>query len=82
MSKNGQTPRASIRRQRAFPAGTLVALLTAIFVTLIGVGMGVDPSTILARAVVSALILGSIVSIGVGVIRLADADYKDGTVSK
>lgn len=82
MSRKRQTPRASIRRQKAFPVGTLVALFTAISVTLIGVVLGVDPYTILTRAVVSSLVLGSVMSIGVGVIRLADADFKDGTASK
>ena len=76
MSRKKTTRRESIRRQKAFPAGTLVALLTAIVVTLIGVCLQLESITILTRAVVSAAAVGSVVSIGVGVIRLADADYK------
>ena len=77
MSGKQQTRRALIRRQKAFPAGTFAALLTAIAVTLVGVALGVDSWTILIRALVSSALVGSVVSIGVGVIRLADADYKD-----
>jgi hypothetical protein len=66
-----------MRQQRSFPAGTFAALLTAVMVTLVGVAMQVESITILARALVSSLLVGSIVSIGVGVIRLADADYKN-----
>lgn len=77
MSGKQPTRRASIRRQKSFPAGTFIALLTAIAVTLIGVVLGLESTTILIRAIVSALLVGSVVSIGVGVIRLADADYKD-----
>lgn len=82
MSKQRQTRRAALRQRKAFPAGTLAALLTAVAVTLLGVCMGVESYTILTRAIVSSLLLGSIVSLGVGVIRLADTDYKDGTASK
>jgi hypothetical protein len=39
--------------------------------------MQVESFTILTRALVSSLVVGSVVSIGVGVIRLADADYKN-----
>lgn len=77
MSKKGKTRRASIRQQKSFPAGTLAALWTAVGVTLVGVCMGVESSTILTRAVISSALLGSFVSIGVGVMRIADADYKD-----
>ncbi|QEF98525.1 hypothetical protein Mal15_25770 [Stieleria maiorica] len=77
MSRKPTTRRASQRMQKAFPVGTLVALLTAVAVTLTGIIMGVESTTILTRAAVSALMVGSVVSIGVGVIRLADADYKD-----
>jgi len=77
MSRRQLTRREIMRRQRTFPAGTLAALLTAIMVTLAGVAMQVEPITILTRALVSSLVVGSIVSVGVGVIRLADADYKN-----
>lgn len=76
MSRQRITHRQSLRRQKSFPAGTFAALLTAIAVTLIGVFMGVESYTILIRALVSSMIVGTVVSIGVGVIRLADADYK------
>ncbi|MCS7467175.1 hypothetical protein NZK35_11025 [Stieleria sp. ICT_E10.1] len=77
MSGKSTTRRASFRRQKAFPVGTLIALLTAVAVTLVGVILGLESSTILMRAIVSSVLVGSVVSIGVGVIRLADADYKD-----
>lgn len=77
MSRKMTSRREAIRRQKAFPVGTFVALLTAISVTLIGVCLQVESITILTRAVVSSIVLGSVFSIGVGVIRLADADYKN-----
>lgn len=77
MSRKKLTRREMMRRQRSFPAGTFAALLTFIMVTLVGVGMQVESFTILTRALVSSLVVGSVVSIGVGVIRLADADYKN-----
>ena len=76
MSRKKLTRRELMRRKKSFPAGTLAALLTAVMVTLIGVGMQVESFTILTRAAISSLLVGSIVSIGVGVIRMADADYK------
>ena len=77
MSPKKLTRREMMRRKKAFPAGTFAALLTAVMVTLVGVGMQVESFTILTRASVSSALVGTIVSIGVGVIRMADADYKN-----
>jgi hypothetical protein len=77
MSRRKITRREALRRQKSFPAGTFAALLTAVLVTLVGVFLRLEPTTILGRALVSSLVIGSIVSIGVGIIRLADADYKN-----
>lgn len=76
MSRRTPTRREAMRRQRSFPAGTLVALLTAIAVTLIGVALRLDSWAILTRATVSSVLLGMVVSLGVSVIRRADTDYK------
>lgn len=76
---NGQkrSRRAELRNQRLFPAGMFVALLTAAFVTLVGVCFGLAPIVILVRASVSAVVLGCLVSLGVGIVRMADSEYKN-----
>ncbi|MCC9602936.1 hypothetical protein LOC67_20495 [Stieleria sp. JC731] len=76
MSNRRMTRRKEMRQQQAFPFGMLAGLLTAIAVTLIGVFLRLEAFTILTRATVSSLILGTVVSLGVGVIRLADSGYK------
>ncbi len=76
MSENGRSRRRDVRLQRSFPAGKYVALLTAALVTLVGVCLQLDPLTILLRATGSAVLLGCLVSIGVGVIRVADSEYR------
>ena len=54
------------------PRGIMAAMLTASLVTLIGVFSGVEPFDLLVRAMVSAILMGAIVSLGLGVIRVAN----------
>lgn len=68
--------REKLRSQPAFPAGMFAALLTAAFVTLVGVFLGLEPFVILFRSSISAVVLGCLVSLGVSIVRLADSEYK------
>ena len=60
------------QNQRQLPFGLLTAMLTACLVTLIGVFKGVEPFSVLLRASASAVLLGTLVSFGVGIIRTAN----------
>ena len=68
--------RARARGQKAFPCGLFVGLLTAAVLTLIGVAMGFQPYVILMRSAISATIVGSTFSVGMSVVRLANAESK------
>jgi len=68
--------REAEQSKQLFPHGKFVALLTAAFVTLVGVYLQLEPITILMRASVSAIVLGIVVSLGISVVRLADAESK------
>ena len=59
---------ATRRLRRKGPLGTVSALLTASVVSLIGLAIGLEPHIILWRALVSAVLIGSIVSFGLGVV--------------
>ncbi len=63
---------ATRRLRRKGPLGTVSALLTASVVSLIGLAIGLEPHIILWRALVSAVLIGSIVSFGLGVIYMAN----------
>ncbi len=63
---------ATRRLRRKGPLGTVSALLTASVVSLIGLSIGLEPHIILWRAFVSAVLIGSIVSFGLGVIYMAN----------
>ena len=69
--------RARLREASAFPIGMYSALLTAVFVTLLGLALQHDSKVILVRAAISGVMIGSIVSLGVSFVRMADAEYKD-----
>ena len=60
------------RLKRSGPLATAVSVLTASGVTIVGLAVGSQPYTICFRAVVSALILGCIVSFGLSVIEVAN----------
>ena len=78
MTDKKTTTRRERRRNRGkFPIGMYVALLTAVMITLIGVCMDFEPQVILSRAALSSVLLGLIVSFGVSIIRITDADYKE-----
>ncbi|MEO1615031.1 MAG: hypothetical protein AAFV88_04225 [Planctomycetota bacterium] len=79
MSSSRKERREAQARRKSFPAGTFAALLTAIFVTLSGVILRVESFTILTRAVYASIAIGIVVSLGVGVIRLADTEYREET---
>ncbi len=70
MSLRNQIARRRLRRRG--PIATLVAVMTASGVTLIGLIVGLDPFTIFCRAGISAIALGSVVSFGLSVIDLAN----------
>jgi hypothetical protein len=76
MPKKNLTPRQRARLKNEFPAGRVAALLTGAGVVLVGVFVNLQPSVILVRALVSSLVMGFIVSLGISVIRMADADYR------
>ncbi|MFK7765628.1 MAG: hypothetical protein AB8B55_00195 [Mariniblastus sp.] len=63
---------ATRRLRRKGPLGKVSALLTASVVALIGLTAGLEPHIILWRACVSAVLMGSLVSFGLGVIYLAN----------
>ncbi len=60
------------RNQKQRPIAFMAAMFTGCVVTLIGVFSNVEPLAVLLRAVLSALLMGALVSLGVGVIRTAN----------
>lgn len=60
MARTQRNPRSTPRseRQPERPYGSLVGLFMASLVTLLGVWRGLDPDTILVRAVLAAIIVG------------------------
>lgn len=76
MSNRKPTRRERLRNQQAFPAGMFAGLMTAACVTLIGVLLGLESNVILLRAAISGLVIGSVVSLGVSIVRLADAEHQ------
>ncbi len=70
MSLENQIARRRLRRKG--PLAKVSALLTAGAVTLIGLSIGLEPHVILWRAVVAAIVMGSIVSFGLSVVHLAN----------
>ena len=70
MSLQNQLARRRLKRRG--PIATVLAILTASGVTLAGLSIGLEPFTILCRASVSAMILGSLVSFGLSVIDIAN----------
>ena len=71
MSLQNQVVRRRIKRLG--PIGKIVGLLTAGFVSLIGVAAGLEPQVILLRALVAAFAIGMVVAFGVSVIHAANA---------
>ncbi len=76
MNTKKLTPRQRQRLSRNAPAGVFAGLFTAAAVTLIGVVSHLQPSVILIRAAVSAALIGFLVSFGLGIVRMPDAEYK------
>ena len=60
------------RNQKRRPLGLLVGMLTASVVTLICVFSDVEPLAILIRAALSSVLMGSLISVGLGIIRTAN----------
>jgi Na+/proline symporter len=60
------------RIKRIGPIGKIIGLLTASFVALIGLAMGLEPQIILWRAVIASFLIGSVVAFGVSVIQVAN----------
>ncbi|OUT54450.1 hypothetical protein SV7mr_17080 [Stieleria bergensis] len=74
MTQRTETRRASLRKKRNFPFGTITAMLTAIAVIFTGVIAGADSQTILGRTAVSSLLMGLLVALGVSVIRFVNRE--------
>ncbi len=70
MSLQSQIARRRLKRKG--PLGRISALLTASAVALIGLTVGLEPHVILWRALIAAIVIGSIVSFGLSVIDLAN----------
>lgn len=60
------------RIKRLGPIGKVVGLLTAGFVSLIGLAAGLSPEVILLRALIASITIGSIVGFGISVIHVAN----------
>ena len=60
------------RYRKGFPIGSLTALLTGSLAALIGVCSGLEPFVISYRSFISALLLGTIVTIGTSIVQLAN----------
>ena len=60
------------KRSPKKPFGLLFGLLAGTLATIVGIVFGVDPFTILYRAVLSGIAVGLIVATGVGFVRLAN----------
>ena len=60
------------KRRPRQPFGMLSGLLAASLTTLIGICSGLEPFTILCRAMVSGIAIGLTVSIGISVIKVAN----------
>ena len=52
------------------PWGLVAGLLTASFATLVGIGSGLEPETILLRAAIAATAVGIAVRFAIGLARL------------
>lgn len=76
MRTKPRSPRQLSRDRRNYPVGRLVALFTAVCVTLVGVVSGNDPWAILVRATGSSIGLGILSAIGLGIVRMSDGEQK------
>ncbi len=65
--------RKARQRKRSQSWATACGLLTGCAVTLIGLTVGLEPHVILWRAVLSGLLIGSIVAFGMSVVYLANS---------
>jgi hypothetical protein len=63
---------AKRRLKRKGPLAQVCALLTASIVSLIGLSIGLEPHVILWRSIVSATLIGTVVSFGLSVIYVAN----------
>lgn len=60
------------RAEQRTPFGALAAIITGCLVTLIGVFSDIEPFVVLIRTLVSSIAMGTLVSVGVSIIRAAD----------
>jgi len=72
MSLANQIKRRRMKRRNSL--GQVCGLLTACAVTLIGLAVGLEPDVILWRALVSGVLIGCLVSFGMSVIDVANAN--------
>ena len=76
MSLKHERMRRRLKRRGAL--AQVFGLLTACGVTLIGLAVGLEPHVILWRALVSAVLMGSLVSFGMSVIVIANVTRRSG----
>lgn len=76
MPNRPRSARQISRDRRNYPFGRLVALATAVVVTLVGAVSGHEPLAILVRATASSIGLGVLSAIGLGVVRMSDGEQK------
>ncbi|TWU02366.1 hypothetical protein [Stieleria varia] len=76
MAEKKLTRRQRLRIKQSFPMGMYVGLLTGTFVTLVGVALRLEPFVIFVRSFSSSVLLGSVVSIGLSIVKMADTEYK------
>jgi hypothetical protein len=60
------------RLKRKGPLAKVSALLTASAVSMVGLTVGLEPHIILWRALIAAIVIGSLVSFGLSVVDLAN----------
>ncbi len=70
MSLQNQIARRRLKRKG--PLARICALLTASAVSIVGLVVGLEPHIILWRALVAAIVIGSIVSFGLSVVDVAN----------
>lgn len=70
MSLENQIARRRLKRKG--PLAKVSALLTASAVSLVGLAVGLEPHVILWRALIAAIVIGSLVSFGLSVVDLAN----------
>ncbi len=62
------------RLRRRYPVGMVAGMLTGSLATMIGVACGIDPFAVCTRALISGVIVGVLMSIGMSIVRAANLE--------